>query len=114
MNIKCLNIPLSQLLKYDLKSNSILLYGVLLFHAYTKDCITTNKTLAEETNTSERTVQNSLKELKDKNVIQITFETLKNGVQIRHIKPLVLFDVVIAPNNRNSEVNDIYAGFEVA
>lgn len=114
MTISMLKIPYRQLIPYELSSTSILLYGILLFYAYERDCITTNKTLAEQLKISERSVQNCLKELKEKNVISIKFEKLQNNTEIRHITPLVLFDVVIAPNNKKSEVNDIYAGFEVA
>lgn len=114
MKISMLKIPYRQLVPYELSSTSILLYGILLFYAYERDCITTNKTLAEQLQITERSVQNCLKELKDKNVINITFEKLQNNVEVRHITPLVLFDLVIAPNNKKSETTDIYAGFEVA
>ena len=109
-----LKIPYRQLLPYELSSTSILLYGILLFYAYERDCITTNKTLAEQLKITERSIQNCLKELKDKKVIDIKFEKLPNNTEVRHIVPLVLFDVVVVPNNKKSEATDIYAGFEVA
>lgn len=126
MQIKNLHVPLNQLLKYDLNSSSILLYSVILYHAYHQDCITTNKTLADELGISERTVQNSLKELKDKDCIKVEIEKIPNGSEIRHITPLVLFDMVIAPGSasyvrwRNrtvgyneSDDSNGFAGFEV-
>lgn len=114
MNIDLLKIPYSKLLKCGLQSNSILLYGVILFHTY-NDSRTwiTNRTLAEECNLSERTVQNCLSELKEKKCIDIKYEK-ENRFEVRYITPLILFDLKVVPKNYKPKgVEDENAGFEV-
>lgn len=99
MNIDTLKIPFAKLVKLELNGNCIVLYGVLLYHAYQKENTwVTNKTLSEECNISERTIQNCLKELKDKGAIDITYEN-EGPYQVRYIKPLILFDIKVVPNN---------------
>lgn len=117
MNIDLLKIPYAKLLSYKLQSSSILLYGVLLYHAYNKgNTWITNRTLSEECNVSERTIGNCLKELKEQGCIDIRYEK-ENRFEIRYITPLVLFDVKITPNNykarKGAEAEDDNAGFEV-
>jgi len=112
MDIELLKIPFSKLLKYELQSSSILLYGVILYHTYndTRTWIT-NRTLAEECNLSERTVQNCLSELKDKKCIDIKFEQ-ENRFQVRYITPLILFDLKLVPKNYKPTSKDDNGGFE--
>lgn len=115
MDIEMLKIPYSKLLKRGLQGNSILLYGVLLFHTYNDNKTwITNKTLSSECGVSERTVNNCLTELKDKKCIDIKFET-EGRYQIRYIVPLILFDLKLVPKNykpKNDEQDD-NGGFEI-
>ena len=110
MNIDTLKIPFSKLTKLELSGNCIVLYGVILFHAYQNETTwITNKLLAKECNIAERTVQNCLKELQDKGAIEIRYEQ-ENGFSVRYIKPLILFDVKVVPNNYKN--NYTTGGFE--
>lgn len=112
MNIELLKIPFSKLLNKELQSTSILLYGVILYHTYndTRTWIT-NRTLAEECNISERTVNNCLNELKEKKCIEIRFEQ-ENRFQVRYITPLIFFDLKLVPKNyKPSNNNDDNGGF---
>lgn len=105
MEIKDLHIPLAQLLKFDLNSTEMIVYGVILFHAYKGNCTTTNKTLAKECGITERTITTTLKSLNDKKTIKVEY-VQRDRFQLRKITPLILFDLYIAPNNYKDDDNN--------
>lgn len=111
MEIKDLHIPLSQLLKFELNTTEMIVYGVILYHAYKGNCTTTNKTLAKEVGITERTITTTLKTLDEKKCIKVEY-IQRDRYQLRKITPLVLFDLIIAPNNyRESQEDNENGGF---
>lgn len=105
MEIKDLHIPLSQLLKYELNTTEMIVYGVILYHAYKSNCTTTNKTLAKEIGITERTITTTLKALDEKKCIKVEY-VQRDRYQLRKITPLVLFSFEIAPNNYREPTED--------
>lgn len=113
MNINDLHLPLAKLLPYKLNGNAMIVYGVILHHAYKRACYCKNSTLAAETGCSVRTIQNAIKELDEKKCIKLEYKDL-DGFQCRYITPLILFDVVLTPENFKRDKNefDVNGGFE--
>lgn len=112
MGIEELKIPLKKLLDKELQSSSILIYGVLLYHAYkNSNTWITNYTISKESGVSQRTVGNALKELKDKECIKIEYRN-EGRFQVRYITPLILFEIKLVPNNYVAIDPNDNGGFE--
>ena len=100
-------IPL-KMLKMDMSSASILLYGLILKMSYgdSEETYATNKTFAKYINKSERMVYRYIEELQKNKCIEIRYD--EENPNIRYIKPLILNEIKYMKDKEEEKEEYIY------